>query len=44
MILSMAQRGQLSGRLGEQQLISILESINQQTSKKTTTVKVSNNK
>ncbi|XP_001602438.1 programmed cell death protein 5 [Nasonia vitripennis] len=39
MILSMAQRGQLSGKLGEQQLISILESINKQTSKKATTVK-----
>lgn len=39
MLLAMAQRGQLPGKLGEKELISILESVNQQT-KKTTTVKV----
>ncbi|XP_066583917.1 programmed cell death protein 5 [Prorops nasuta] len=36
MLLNMAQRGQLPGRLGEKELISLLESINQQTQKKTT--------
>lgn len=41
MILSMAQRGQLPGKLGEKELINILESINQQTSKNSTTIKVS---
>ncbi|KAK2584924.1 hypothetical protein KPH14_002520 [Odynerus spinipes] len=35
MILSMAQRGQLPGRLGEKELISLLESVNQQTQRKT---------
>ncbi|XP_031830771.1 programmed cell death 5 [Nomia melanderi] len=35
MILSMAQRGQLPGKLGEQQLISLLESVNQQTRRQT---------
>lgn len=40
MLLSMAQRGQLPGKLGEKELISLLESVNQQTQKKTT-VKVS---
>ncbi|XP_017877396.1 programmed cell death protein 5 [Ceratina calcarata] len=35
MILSMAQRGQLPGKLGEKELISLLESINQQTQKET---------
>lgn len=35
MILSMAQRGQLPGKLGEKELISLLESVNQQTQKKT---------
>ena len=41
MILSMAQRGQLPGKLGESELINILESVNKQISKKTT-VNVSN--
>lgn len=41
MLMSMAQRGQLPGRLGEKELISLLESVNQQT-QKTTTVKVYN--
>ncbi|KOC63942.1 Programmed cell death protein 5 [Habropoda laboriosa] len=35
MILNMAQRGQLSGKLGEKGLISLLESVNQQTQRKT---------
>ncbi|XP_060819999.1 programmed cell death protein 5 [Bombus pascuorum] len=35
MILNMAQRGQLSGKLGEKELISLLESVNQQTQRKT---------
>ncbi|KZC09488.1 PREDICTED: programmed cell death protein 5 [Dufourea novaeangliae] len=35
MILSMAQRGQLPGRLGEKELISLLESVNQQTQRRT---------
>lgn len=43
MILSMAQRGQIQGKMSEEQLISILESINKQTAKKTPTVKVSTN-
>ncbi|XP_012269294.1 programmed cell death protein 5 [Athalia rosae] len=38
LILNMAQRGQLPGKLGEQELIGLLESVNQQT-RKTTTVK-----
>ncbi|XP_034947125.1 programmed cell death protein 5 [Chelonus insularis] len=38
MLVSMAQRGQLPGKLGEKELINILESVNQQT-QKTTTVK-----
>ncbi|XP_043287814.1 programmed cell death protein 5 [Venturia canescens] len=38
MLVSMAQRGQLPGRLGEEELIRLLESVNQQT-RKTTTVK-----
>ncbi|XP_057328382.1 programmed cell death protein 5 [Microplitis mediator] len=38
MLVSMAQRRQLTGKLGEKELISILESVNQQT-QKTTTVK-----
>lgn len=42
MILSMAQRGQLPGKLGEKELISLLESVNQQTQRKTV-VKVSCN-
>lgn len=42
MILSMAQRGQLPGKLGEKELISLLESVNQQTQRKTI-VKVSHN-
>lgn len=42
MILSMAQRGQLPGKLGEKELISLLESVNQQTQRKTV-VKVSYN-
>lgn len=36
LLLSMAQRGQLAGKLGEKELISLLESVNQQTQKKTT--------
>lgn len=40
LILNMAQRGQLPGRLGEKELISLLESVNQQTQRKTM-VKVS---
>lgn len=39
MLLRMAQTGQIMGKLGENELINILESINQQTAK-TTTVKV----
>ncbi|KAL6264143.1 hypothetical protein P5V15_004222 [Pogonomyrmex californicus] len=35
MLLNMAQRGQLPGKLGEQELINLLESVNQQTQKKT---------
>ncbi|EFN63199.1 Programmed cell death protein 5 [Camponotus floridanus] len=35
MILNMAQNRQLPGKLGEQQLINLLESLNQQTQKKT---------
>ncbi|XP_003706891.1 programmed cell death 5 [Megachile rotundata] len=35
MILNMAQRGQLPGKLGEKELINLLESINQQTKQKT---------
>ncbi|XP_006612398.1 programmed cell death protein 5 [Apis dorsata] len=35
MILNMAQRGQLPGKLGEKELISLLESVNQQTQRKT---------
>ncbi|XP_015178719.1 PREDICTED: programmed cell death protein 5 [Polistes dominula] len=35
MILNMAQRGQLSNKLGEKELISLLESINQQTQRRT---------
>lgn len=41
MILNMAQNQQLPGKLGEKQLINLLESLNQQTQRKTT-VKVSN--
>lgn len=40
MLINMAQRQQLPGKLGEKELISLLENINQQTQKKTT-VKVS---
>lgn len=36
MILNMAQNHQLPGKLGEQQLISLLESLNEQTQRKTT--------
>ncbi|XP_077258029.1 programmed cell death 5 [Temnothorax americanus] len=36
MLLSMAQRGQLPGKLGEKELIDLLESVNQQTQKRTT--------
>lgn len=39
MLVSMAQRGQLPGKLGEADLINLLESVNKQT-QKTTTVKV----
>lgn len=35
MILNMAKRGQLPGKLGEKELINLLESINQQTQQKT---------
>lgn len=35
MLVGMAQRGQLPGKLGEKELISLLESVNQQTQKKT---------
>lgn len=35
MIINMAQRGQLPGKLGEKELINLLESINQQTKQKT---------
>ncbi|XP_015588053.1 programmed cell death protein 5 [Cephus cinctus] len=38
MLLNMAQRGQLPGKLGEKELIGLLESVNQQT-RRTTTVK-----
>ncbi|XP_075225056.1 programmed cell death 5 [Lycorma delicatula] len=38
MLLRMAQTGQIMGKLGENELINILQSINQQTTK-TTTVK-----
>lgn len=41
MILNMAKNQQLPGKLGEEQLITLLESLNQQTQRKTT-VKVSN--
>lgn len=36
MLVNMAQRGQIAGKLGEKELISLLESVNQQTQKKTT--------
>lgn len=36
MLLNMAQRGQLPGKLGEKELIDLLENVNQQTQKKTT--------
>lgn len=36
MILNMAQNQQLPGKLGEKQLINLLESLNQQTQRKTT--------
>ncbi|XP_058796233.1 programmed cell death protein 5 [Phymastichus coffea] len=39
MIIAMAQRGQIPGKLGEPELINILESINKQTNKSTPTVK-----
>jgi len=35
MLLNMAQRGQLPGKLGEKELINLLENVNQQTQKKT---------
>ncbi|CAK9801549.1 Programmed cell death protein 5 [Anthophora quadrimaculata] len=35
MILNMAQCGQLPGKLGEKELISLLESVNQRTQRKT---------
>lgn len=40
MILAMAQQGQIPGKLGEKELISLLESVNQRT-QRTTVVKVS---
>ncbi|XP_014472731.1 PREDICTED: programmed cell death protein 5 [Dinoponera quadriceps] len=36
MLVNMAQRGQIAGKLGEKELISLLESVNQQTQRKTT--------
>ncbi|XP_014220004.1 programmed cell death protein 5 [Copidosoma floridanum] len=39
MILAMANRGQISSKLGESELIKILESINKQTTQKTPVVK-----
>ncbi|XP_072767796.1 programmed cell death protein 5 [Anoplolepis gracilipes] len=36
MLLNMAQNQQLPGKLGEKQLINLLESLNQQTQRKTT--------
>ena len=42
MILSMAQRGQITNKLGEPELINILESINKQASANTPKVKVIN--
>lgn len=39
-LVNMAQRGQISSKLGEEELIRLLESINQQTQRKTI-VKVS---
>ncbi|XP_022199317.1 programmed cell death protein 5 [Nilaparvata lugens] len=39
MLLRMAQTGQLRGRLGENDLIKLLENVNQQLQPKTTTVK-----
>ncbi|XP_012274374.1 programmed cell death protein 5 [Orussus abietinus] len=36
LLLNMAQRGQLPGKLGEKELIGLLESVSQQTQKKTT--------
>ena len=38
-IIGMAQRGQIGGKMGEKELINILEMVNQQT-QKSTTVKV----
>ncbi|CAD1476591.1 unnamed protein product, partial [Heterotrigona itama] len=35
MILTMAQQGQIPGKLGEKELISLLESVNQRTQRKT---------
>lgn len=35
LILNMAQRGQLSSKLGEKELISLIENVNQQTQRKT---------
>lgn len=39
MIVNMAKRGQLPGKLGEKELISLLESVSEHT-KRTTTIKV----
>ncbi|XP_032665145.1 programmed cell death protein 5 [Odontomachus brunneus] len=36
MLVNMAQRGQIAGKLGEKELISLLESVSQQTQRKTT--------
>lgn len=38
-IIGMAQRGQIGGKMGEKELINILEMVNERT-QKTTTVKV----
>lgn len=36
MLIQMAQTGQIAGRLGESQLVSLLEKVSSQTQKKTT--------
>jgi programmed cell death protein 5 len=41
LLINMAQRGQLPGRLGEKELISILEQVSGSSSQSKTTVKVS---
>lgn len=39
MIIRMAQSGQIAGKIDDQQLVQILESVNQQMPKSTSTVK-----